>query len=283
MRLSYVRIKGSDNPSGGYDRGDTPRAARRGSRADDAQRAAQRGTTQGAQRDDALRAARSAGTRRGAQGGDTPQGSRAEDAQRTEPQRGAPRADTREQLLAAARDSVRRNGLRGATSRDITATAGANLQSITYHFGSKDDLIAAALFDEIERRVRPALDAFDGEVPATQALLGVVQQLVVEFERNQRDAVVYLEALLLATHDAGYRRRAVKLVGTIRTRLATLVEELRRDGIVPAWVDAAAMSSLVLAVANGIVLQTALEPRGPGLDAMAGQFAGLLMAAAQAG
>jgi AcrR family transcriptional regulator len=193
------------------------------------------------------------------------------------------RTNTRTQLLDAARSSVRRNGLRGATSRDITATAGANLQSITYHFGSKDELIAEALFGEIERRVRPALDAFDGDVPATQALFGVVQQLVVEFERTKGDAVVYLEALMLATQDAGYRRRAAKLVSTIRSRLTGLIEELRGEGIVPTWVDAEAMASLVLAVANGIVLQTTLDPRGPGHDAMAGQFAGLLLASARTG
>jgi hypothetical protein len=36
----------------------------------------------------------------------------------------------------------------------------------------------------------------------------------------------------------------------------------------------------VLAVANGIALQTQLDPSGPGHGALAGQFAGLLLAAA---
>ena len=60
---------------------------------------------------------------------------------------------------------------------------------------------------------------------------------------------------------------------------AGLVEDLRQEGIIPAWVDGPAMASLVLALANGIVLQAELDPDGPDRSAMAGQFAGLLLAA----
>jgi hypothetical protein len=49
--------------------------------------------------------------------------------------------------------------------------------------------------------------------------------------------------------------------------------------VVPAWVDPPAMAALVMAVANGIALQTRLDPSGPGHEALAGQFAGLLLAA----
>ena len=64
---------------------------------------------------------------------------------------------TRQDLLDAARECVRTHGLAGTTSREITTTAGANLAAITYHFGSKDELIAEALFGELERRIQPAL------------------------------------------------------------------------------------------------------------------------------
>ena len=176
---------------------------------------------------------------------------------------------------------MRERGIAGTTSREITAIANANLASITYHFGSKDQLVAEALFDEIERRVRPALDSFDGPSTATDALLRVVQQLLAEFERTKDDAVVYLEALLLATRDPDYRDRALALTASIGTHLSDLIEALRTEGVVPPWVDPAAMASLVLAVANGIVLQSELDPDGADPAAMAGQFASLLLAAAQ--
>lgn len=110
-------------------------------------------------------------------------------------------AGSRDQLLVAARRCIATSGLAGATSRQITASAGANLASITYHFASKDELIAEALFSELERRIRPALACFDQPGDPTMQLVQSMQQLLTEFERSKADAPVYLEALLLATAD----------------------------------------------------------------------------------
>ena len=41
------------------------------------------------------------------------------------------------------------------------------------------------------------------------------------------------------------------------------------------------MATLLVAVANGLVLQVTSDPDGPGLEAMAAQFGGLLLAARQ--
>jgi len=189
-------------------------------------------------------------------------------------------ATTRDALLEATRTCVRRHGLAGTTSRQITAEAGANLAAITYHFGSKDQLVADALFGEIERRVRPALDAFDRPGPPADTMLAVVQGLLSEFEKSKDDAAVYLEAILVATRDPAYRARAVDVYAGIGRRLAAVVSDLIDADVIPAWVDPAAMSSLILAVANGIAVQTQLDPDGSDHVAMASQFASLLLAAA---
>ena len=201
---------------------------------------------------------------------------------RTDQRRARPSgsSDTRDDLLDAARRCVRKHGLAGATSREITAEAGANLAAITYHFGSKDELIAEALFSEIERRVRPALEGLEGDGDPSQVMLEAVQVLLVEFERSKRDTVVYLEALLMATRDGRYRRRALVLYRRVGDRLAALMTELVADGAIPSWVEPRSMASLILSVANGVALQTRLDPTGPDHSAMAGQFAGLLLAAA---
>ncbi|MFN8041206.1 MAG: TetR family transcriptional regulator C-terminal domain-containing protein [Acidimicrobiales bacterium] len=189
-------------------------------------------------------------------------------------------ADTRARLLEAARTTVRDHGLAGATSRQITSAAGANLAAITYHFGSKDDLIAEALFDDLDRRVRPALELFDQADDATTALVLAVQQLTSELDRSRDDALAYLETLLLATRDARYRRRALALYRDLGDRLAELLARLIDEGVVPGWVDPVPMASLVLAIANGIALQGCLDPKGPPPSALAGQFAGILLAVA---
>ena len=188
---------------------------------------------------------------------------------------------TRQDLLEAARLCVRRDGLAGATSRRITEAAGVNLAAITYHFGSKDELLAEALFDELARRLQPALDQLAADGPAELRLLQVVATLDQEFDRQRRDTRVYLEALLLAARDRRYRRAAITLYRSVRSRLADAITELRASGPVPAWVDPEAMAGLVLAVANGIALQSELDPKGPDHRAMSSQFAQLLLASAE--
>jgi AcrR family transcriptional regulator len=190
---------------------------------------------------------------------------------------------TRDDLLEAARTTVRHHGLAGATSRQITGAAGANLGAITYHFGSKDDLIAEALFGELQRRVAPALALLEGDDPPELRLLAVVQTLSEEFERARDDTVVYLEALLLAARDDRYRRQALGVYESLRRQLAETIGQLVERAQVPAWVDPDATAALIIAVANGIALQSALDPDGPDHRAMSGAFAMLLLAARDEG
>lgn len=49
----------------------------------------------------------------------------------------------REAILDAAEDLFSRNGFRAVSMREIAQASGANLGSISYHFGSKDGLLRA--------------------------------------------------------------------------------------------------------------------------------------------
>ena len=186
---------------------------------------------------------------------------------------------TRQDLLDATRATIRTAGLAGASSREITRAAHANLAAITYYFGSKDALITEALFGELERRVQPALALLDGPGPPEARLVQVVAALSEEFERSRADTLVYFEALVSAARDGQADNVALALYQSLRDRLAETMVELQADEAIPAWVDPPAMGSLILAVANGIALQTRLDPDGPGHATIASQFAQLLLAA----
>lgn len=187
---------------------------------------------------------------------------------------------TRDDLLAAAGACLRDHGLAGTTSRDITTRAGANLAAITYHYGSKDDLVAEALFDELQRRLEPALELLGGDGDPVSVMLGAVDRLTLDFEANRRDAPLYLEALIAATRPGPYATSARRLLRMIRALLRDRLVELRGAGLVPGWVEPDAMAALILALANGVVLQVSVDPRGPGHREIAGQFAALLVSAA---
>src|ERR1041385_1388783 len=87
--------------------------------------------------------------------------------------------DTRSRILDVAEELFGEQGLDRVSIRDITAKAKVNLAAINYHFGSKEDLIAAVF----ERRVVPvnearlaALDAVEKAAgkknPKLEAILG---------------------------------------------------------------------------------------------------------------
>ena len=199
------------------------------------------------------------------------------------PQRRAANEDsaTRERLLEATGRIVATEGLTAATSRRITAAAGANLAAITYHFGSKDALVHAALAWEVERLVEPAMTLLEAATDdPVQRLLGATQQLLQTFEQQRERSPAYLVALVEAVRrqDGGADGPAA-VVGRLRNRLSAVISALIGNGTVPRWVDPDAMASLIVATANGIALQSALEPDGPTPLDQALQFAQLLLSA----
>ena len=195
--------------------------------------------------------------------------------------RGARESDVRLALLEATRACVRDHGIAKTTSRLIAATAEVNLGAITYYFGSKDDLLGEALFGELENRLAPVMERLeDSGDPASARLLGAVQVLVAEFERSSEEVSVYLNALILSTEPGPLAARSQAMLAELRTKLAGVIAQLKSEGVIAAWVEPAAMASLLVATGNGIALQSQLEPEEATVSELAGQLVGLLLAAA---
>jgi AcrR family transcriptional regulator len=187
--------------------------------------------------------------------------------------------ETRQRLLEATRECLGRKGLAATTSRDIARTAGANLAAITYYFGSKEELVAAALLDALRDWLSPTLEVLGRPGEPAERTLTAIQTLTTTFESHRADAPLYLEALVQAPRMGELHRGLLGLWAELRELLVGQMSELQAGGALPGWVQPDAMASLLIAVANGLVLQVSLDPGGPSLEAMAGQFGGLLLAA----
>lgn len=185
----------------------------------------------------------------------------------------------RARLLDATCRLIATEGIGAATSRRITDVAGENLASITYYFGSKHALVAEALVVEVERLVEPAMGALEADGDPVQRLVGAVTDLLSTFAEERDRAPTYLAALVEATRGSG---GAAEVIGRLRTRLSAVVGQLVTDGAVPRWVDPDAMAGLIIATANGIALQTCVDPDGPSAEAQAAQLASLFVAAGSA-
>lgn len=187
---------------------------------------------------------------------------------------------TKDALINAVLECVRTDGIAGATSRRITDVAGANLAAITYHFGSKDDLIAEALFAELQRRVEPAMTLLEGDATATERLMSAVVEINRAVDTSD-DAAVFVEALASAARPGPLHDRAAKLMSELTDRLTAVIVQLRTDGVVPHWIEPATMAGLLVASANGMALHSRLVGTDQDMTAMASQFALLLLAVAQ--
>jgi AcrR family transcriptional regulator len=190
---------------------------------------------------------------------------------------------TEAKLLAGALACLHRLGLRGTTSRAIAAAAGVNLGAITYHFGSKDELVAQALLSAVRGWMEPALEILRRDMDPAERLLAAVEQLRTAFEGARDMLPVYLEALVAAPRNDTLRTGIEATLTEVRTLLSAQLREQRDSGYIPAWVEPDAMATLLVSTADGIALHATLEPDAVDPTAVATQAVQLLLASRGSG
>ncbi|MBI4729685.1 MAG: TetR/AcrR family transcriptional regulator [Acidobacteria bacterium] len=185
-------------------------------------------------------------------------------------------------LIEATLRCLREKGLARTTSRDIARAAGTNLQAITYHFGSKDELVSQALLSAIREWTRPALRALrSGDSPPLR-LLAALQALQDSFERAGDLLPAYLQALVEASRAGSLRRGVSGILRELRAFLVGEIDGLKSSGFLPAWIDPEGMATLLLATADGVALHAALDPASVDHHAVSAQAMQLLLAASAA-
>jgi AcrR family transcriptional regulator len=188
---------------------------------------------------------------------------------------------TRDRLLAATREAIRDVGLPAATAREITGRASANLAAIPYHFGSKDALVTEALVSEARDLLAGVWELLGLDRPAVDRATAAVGLLNDLFDDARAQVPVYLAALSSAPHSPQVQAGLGDLWVELRDRLAQDIATQSEAGDLPAWVDPSAMAALILALVNGVVVSSVIDPNGPDHRAVAGQFLALLLTAAR--
>lgn len=187
---------------------------------------------------------------------------------------------TRTRLLDATLEVLGRYGVARTTSRKIATEAGVNLQAITYHFGSKDDLVAQALVHAVRTWIEPAHAALTGvaEDPLGR-LFDTVAALQQALDQAHEHFPAYLEALATASRNETVRAQIVGLLAELRGALAASIRELRDSGYIAEWVEPEPMASLIIAAGDGFVLHSTLDPASHAPEPMLHQVTRLLLAA----
>lgn len=186
---------------------------------------------------------------------------------------------TKSRLLAGTLGVIRERGLAATTSREIAAASGVNLAGITYHFGSKDKLVAEALLSAVREWLQPAIDAFATDADPANRLLNAIERLRRAYASAQDDLQAYFEAVALAERSDDLREGINALVTELRGFLADEIRDMQDSGYLQAWVEPEPMANLIIAAGDGVALHSVLDPGAIDTDALLNQVARLLLAA----
>jgi AcrR family transcriptional regulator len=165
---------------------------------------------------------------------------------------GATAADTRERLLRAAADVFAERGYDGTRVADIAGAAGVSNGALYAHFGSKAELLVAALRAHGKRHLAEMVTADPGR-PVTEALLAAGRALA-----RCPDAGGYLivEALVAARRDPDVARLMRDYTGERAGWLAGLVRGAQDNGELDGALSADAIAHFCMLLSMGSALFT---------------------------
>ncbi len=165
---------------------------------------------------------------------------------------GVTAAETRERLLRAAADVFARRGYDGTRVADIATAADVSNGALYAHFGSKAELLVAALRAHGRRLLAEVLAADPGR-PITDLLLLVGRRLP-----RRRDGRGYLivEALVAARRDEDVARPMRDYVGERADSIAELVRAAQAGGEIDPALSPGALAHFCFLLAMGSALVT---------------------------
>jgi BetI-type transcriptional repressor, C-terminal len=154
-----------------------------------------------------------------------------------------------------------------AAERRLAPRAGRRSRPGRRRGAETDSSRLARAFLLPSRRLRPRLVQQQSQIVPGQSRRA--------WRARQFDA----EPEILAIELDGYLNVVHELWGDLRELLAADIRAIQQSGELGAWVNPDVMAAVLVAVANGFVVQAIVEPDGPTLPALATQFGSLMLAA----
>ncbi|SEB61124.1 transcriptional regulator, TetR family [Streptomyces sp. 2224.1] len=183
--------------------------------------------------------------------------------------------DTRTKLLAGALRTLTEQGLAKTSARTIATAAGVNQALVFYHFGSVDELLAAACRYGAEQRVAHYRERF-ARVGSLAEFLELGRELHAEERAAGHVAVL---AQLLAGAQTQPRLAPATAAGLASwiEEIETVLARVLAGTPIAAFVDVAGLSRALAAGFVGLELYEGVDPDGAlaALDALE-QLSGLV-------
>ena len=136
-----------------------------------------------------------------------------------------PQPSNRDQLLKGALLCLQTKGYARTTARDIAAASGANLASIGYHFGSKENLLNAAVARTCEDWTEAIGKAAFSTPDATplERIARSWEAMIGSFEAQRPLLVSFVEAMAQAERSDELRGQMAALYRKLRDAVGAMV------------------------------------------------------------
>lgn len=137
----------------------------------------------------------------------------------------SPQRSNRSNLIEGTVRCLERLPQERVTARAIAEESGANLASIAYHFGSKDELVTEAVVTGLDRWLGEVAAGLDGLATAEQSARFRRAGEVIDATRRRHAGLArnLLAALVRAQHDQRVRKLLIEGFRRTRPRIAALL------------------------------------------------------------
>ncbi|MEU8192204.1 TetR/AcrR family transcriptional regulator [Microbispora amethystogenes] len=185
--------------------------------------------------------------------------------------------DTRTRLLEGALQTLRTQGIAGASARAVATAAGVNQALVFYHFGTVDELLAAALRYGSEQRVAVYRDRF-AAVTSLRELLDLGRSLHAE-EREAGNLAVLAQMLAGSQMDGRLAPATAAGLGMWVTEIEEVLQRVLAGTPLAEFVDVAGLARATAAAFVGLELYEGVDEDGAkrAFDSLE-QLAGLVAA-----
>ncbi|WP_432870277.1 TetR family transcriptional regulator [Microbispora rosea] len=168
--------------------------------------------------------------------------------------------DTRTRLLEGALETLRTQGIAGASARAIATAAGVNQALVFYHFGTVDDLLAAALGYGSEQRVAVYRARF-AAVNSLRELLDLGRALHAD-EREAGNLAVLAQMLAGSQMDGRLAPATADGLGMWVTEIEEVLGRVLAGSPLAEFVDVAGLARATAAAFVGLELYEGVDKDG---------------------
>jgi AcrR family transcriptional regulator len=169
-------------------------------------------------------------------------------------------AATRDKLITGTLTAIREHGIAGTSARSIAAAAGVNQALIFYHFGTVDELLAAACHTEATARVDLYRSRF-AEVRTLRELLDIGRDLHAH-EKAEGNVTVLAQLMAGAQSDAKLAVPTAAALALWTTEIETVLRRLLASSPLGDLADPAGLAVAVSAAFVGLELYEGVDPAG---------------------